>query len=151
AVVRRRRRGAGSLPMALGLVLALLAGCTTPPAAGQPAATRTAGAGAAPLTLIVTASDLAVGPHPFAFALLDEHNPPVPPPVTVTFYDLSGAQRVAMTTAEATWRRPLSEWNRGVFKTDVSFERPGPYGVEASITSASGAPQLVRTRFDVRA
>ncbi len=134
---------------ALLFVLALLAGCGAPAAASPPAASG-GNQPAPPLTLLVTSADLAVGPNHFAFALLDDHNQPIAgAPVKVTFYDLSGAQPTPLDSADATWRRPLSEWNRGVYKTDVTFDRAGPFGVEAAVTRDDGTTQTVRTRFDV--
>jgi len=131
------------------LVLALLVGCGGA-ATGTPPATS-GGQAAPPLSLLVTSADLAVGPNHFAFALLDDRNQPIAAaPVKLTFYDLSGAQPTPLGSAEATWRRPLSEWNRGVYKAPVTFERPGPFGVEATVTREDGTEQTVRTRFDVR-
>jgi hypothetical protein len=137
---------------ALLVALALFAGCATPPAASPTPAGR-GGAERSPgsLSLLVTVSDLAVGPNHFAFAVLDDRNQPVAgAPIKVTFYDLGGAQPTTLTTTDAVWRRPLSEWNRGVYKADVTFERAGSHGLEAAISQADGATQTVRTRFDVK-
>jgi peroxiredoxin len=139
------------LPAVL-LTIALVAGCATPPAASPPPTGR-GGADRAPgsLSLLVTASDLAVGPNHLAFAVLDDQNQPLADaPIKLTFYDLSGAQPMPLGSADAVWRRPLSEWTRGVYKADVTFERAGPHGLEATINQPDGTTQTVRTRFDVK-
>jgi len=131
------------------LTLALLGGCAAPPVSGS---TSPSG-GTPPLTAIVTSSDLAVGPNHFGLALLNDKNQPVADaPVQLSFFDLSGEQPVPLTDATPTWRRPGSEWNRGQYKADITFQRAGPYGVQASVVTTSGAaPQVARTRFDVKA
>jgi hypothetical protein len=129
----------------LGLVL--LVGCAAPSAGGSAGPAR----GGPPLTAIVTSADLAVGPNRFGIALLDERNQPIAgAPVRLSFYDLSGAEPSPVGETDAVWRRPGSEWNRGVYKAAVSFERAGPYGVAATVTRADGSRETARTRFDVR-
>jgi len=125
----------------------LLVHCT-----GAAASDRSGAApGGAAITAIVASSDLAVGPNHFGLGLVDERNQPITDAkVHLTFYELSGSQPVAVAEADAVWRRPGSEWNRGLYKADVSFERPGPYGVEAAVVRPDGRQQVVRTRFEVR-
>ena len=125
---------------------ALLASCAAP-AATTGTAPRPAGS----LTPIITSPDLAVGPNHFALALLDERNQPIAAaPVRLAFYDLSSSDAKLVGETAAVWRRPGSEWNRGLYKADVTFEQAGPYGLEATVTRADGSRHSVRTRFDVR-
>jgi hypothetical protein len=131
------------------LFTALLGGCAAAPASGS----TTPSGGTPPLTAIVTSSDLAVGPNHFGMALLNDKNQPVAgAPVQLSFFDLNGEQPVPFAEVTPVWRRPGSEWNRGQYKADVTFQRAGPYGVQATVATAAGAPpQVARTRFDVKA
>jgi peroxiredoxin len=105
-----------------------------------------------PLTAIVTSADLAVGPNHFGIALLNDKNQPVADAaVQLSFFDLSGEQPVPYGDATPVWRRPGSEWNRGQYKAEVTFQRAGPYGVQATVPGEGGTPQVARTRFDVKA
>jgi hypothetical protein len=132
--------------LVLPVAAALLAACSPATAGNTPNPTR----GSAPLTPIVTSADPAVGPMHFGLALLDDRNQPIADaPVHLVFYDLSEPEPKAVMEADAVWRRPGSEWTRGVYKADVSFDHAGPYGAEATITRADGNRQTVRTRFDV--
>jgi hypothetical protein len=129
------------------LATALLGGCAAPPASGS---TSPSG-GTPPLTAIVTSADLAVGPNHFGIALLNDKNQPVAnAPVQLSFFDLSGEQPVPFAEISPTWRRPGSDWNRGQYKADIAFQRAGPYGVQAAVATEGGAPQVARTRFDVK-
>jgi hypothetical protein len=129
------------------LATALLGGCAAPPASGS---TSPSG-GTPPLTAIVTSADLAIGPNHFGIALLNDKNQPVAnAPVQLSFFDLSGEQPVPFAEISPTWRRPGSDWNRGQYKADIAFQRAGPYGVQAAVATEGGAPQVARTRFDVK-
>jgi hypothetical protein len=130
----------------LSLVL-LLVGCTS----AAPAATGGQPRGGASITPVLTSPDLAAGPNHFGLALLDERNQPIADAsVRLKFYDLSAAEPTLVAETEAAWRRPGSEWNRGVYKADVTFERPGSFGVEVLVNRGNGQTEVARTRFDVR-
>jgi hypothetical protein len=123
-----------------------LAGCASA-TASAPAANRTN----PPLTAVVTSADLAVGFNHFAMALLDDRNQPIAQaPLHLVFFDLGGEQPVTIGDTTAVWRRPGSEWNRGQYKADFTFEKPGPHGVQATIPNKDGQPLVARTRFDVK-
>ena len=125
--------------------VSLLAGCASP-TASAPATSRTN----PPLTAVVTSADLAVGFNHFAVALLDDRNQPIAQaPLHLLFFDLSGEQPVPIGDTSAVWRRPGSEWNRGQYKADFTFEKPGPHGLQATVP-ADGQPLVARTRFDVK-
>jgi hypothetical protein len=129
------------------LLTSLLAGCASA-TAGAPAPSR----GNPPLTAIVTSADLAVGQNHFALALVDERNQPIADaPVQLLFFDLSGEHPVTLGEATPVWRRPGSEWNRGQYKADVTFQKAGPHGVQATVPGKDGSPLMARTRFDVKA
>lgn len=127
----------------------MLSGCAAPPATGS----TTPSGGTPPLTAIVTSADLAVGPNHFGMALLNDRNQPVAgAPVRLAFFDLSGEQSVPFAEASPVWRRPGSEWNRGQYKAAITFQRAGPYGVQATLPGPEGTPpQVARSRFDVKA
>ena len=130
------------------VVLALLLVACGAPTASGPAASATPPRG---LLAVVASSDLAVGPNHFALGLLDAQNQPLANvPVYLSFYDLAGREPALVAQTEATWRQPLSEWNRGVYKATVVFDHPGPYGVEAAVVQADGAQQTARARFEVK-
>jgi hypothetical protein len=130
-----------------GALAVLLAACGTPTASGSQAS----GPPQRGLVAVVASSDLAVGPNHFALGLLDEQNQPLAAlPVYLSFYDLSGSTPARIGQTEATWRQPLSEWNRGVYKGSVTFDHPGPYGVEATVVRADGERQIARARFEVK-
>ena len=83
---------------ALLFALALVAGCATPRPLARPPGRGGAERGPGSLSLLVTASDLAVGPNHFAFAVLDDRNQPVAgAPIKVTFHDLGGAEPTPLT------------------------------------------------------
>jgi peroxiredoxin len=127
-------------------VAVLLTACGAPAATGAQAPSPSRG-----LLAVVASSDLAVGPNHFALGLLDEHNQPLAAlPVYLSFYELSGGEPALVAQVEAVWRQPLSAWDRGVYKADVTFASPGAYGVEATVVRAPGDRQTARARFEVR-
>jgi peroxiredoxin len=127
--------------------LGLLASCASP-TASAPAPARAN----PPLTAVITSSDLATGFNHVGMALLDDRNQPIADAAPhLLFYDLSGEQPVPVGETTPVWRRPGSEWNRGQYKTDFTFEKPGPHGVAASLSGKDGQPLIARTRFDVKA
>jgi hypothetical protein len=129
----------------------VLAGCSAKPSAPN-TAQPTSPTGSSALTAVVTSADLAVGPNHFGLALLDGRTQPIAEAaVLLTFYDLAGPQPTLVGQADGVWRRPGTEWNRGLYKADVTFERPGSYGVEAAVTRESGEVQVARARFEVAA
>ncbi len=126
----------------------LVAGCALAPTASPPAPSRAS----PPLTAIVTSTDLTVGPNHLGVALLDQRDQPIADAsVQLTLFDLSGEQPVVLGDTTPVWRRPGSDWNRGQYKADWTFERAGPYGVQATVPAREGAPLVARTRFEIKA
>ena len=155
------------LPLALrpGAGVALLAAilisaCSTAPAATPtpraPAPTLTAPAGSPvaiqePLTVVVAATDLAVGRNRFAFGLLDVEGPIRTPEVRVTFYHLDGDPSKPASQDMARFVRwPSSK--AGVYVLQAQFPAPGRWGVVVETPKVEGeTPTFGQIGFIVKA
>ena len=155
------------LPLALrpGAGVALLAAilisaCSTAPAATPtpraPAPTLTAPAGSPvaiqePLTVVVAATDLAVGRNRFAFGLLDAEGPIRTPEVRVTFYHVDGdPSKPAGQDMARFVRWPSSK--AGVYVVQAQFPAPGRWGVVVETPKVEGeTPTFGQSGFIVKA
>lgn len=131
------------------LIGALAAACAAPP---RPAAPEQGPAGA-PTIAVIPSTDLAVGPNRFALGLLDANNKPVPDAtVHLRFYQLDPQFRAISATpkaeADATFRY-LDLKTRGLYITRVTFDAPGPWGVEVTGTKGGRPFAPVRAPFEV--
>jgi hypothetical protein len=162
--------------VAFGMVLAACGGSggsgqTAAPAAstGSPAADQRAGFGA-----VVAASELAVGENRFSLGIIDNATgQPLPDAdVHLRFFTLQGNQGTLKSESEARFIAPArdagvtgiiehrhpdgtihphanAEADVGVYVARVTFDQPGPWGVEASFATKDGVAGKVATRFDV--
>ena len=155
------------LPLALrpGAGVALLAAilisaCSTAPAATPtpraPAPTLTAPSGSPvaiqePLTVVVAATDLAVGRNRFAFGLLDAEGPIRTPEVRVTFYHIDGdPSKPAGQDMARFVRWPSSK--AGVYVLQAQFPAPGRWGVVVEPPKVEGeTPTFGQSGFIVKA
>ena len=155
------------LPLALALrpgagvaLLAaiLISACSTAPAATPtpraPAPTLTAPAGSVAveeLTVVVAATDLAVGRNRFAFGLLDVEGPIRTPEVRVTFYHVDGdPSKPAGQDMARFVRWPSSK--AGVYVLQAQFPAPGRWGVVVETPKVEGeTPTFGQSGFIVKA
>ncbi len=155
------------LPLALrpGAGVALLAAilisaCSTAPAATPtpraiaPILTAPAGSPVAiqePLTVVVAATDLAVGRNRFAFGLLDAEGPIRTPEVRVTFYHVDGdPSKPAGQDMARFVRWPSSK--AGVYVVQAQFPAPGRWGVVVETPKVEGeTPTFGQSGFIVKA
>jgi hypothetical protein len=131
---------------------------------------------------VIASSELVVGKNRFTMGILDHSGAPIPDAaVHLKFFQLSGApsggsaQGVFKSEADATFRSPGREAGLpavetivrpdgtkisvasggdevGVYEAQVSFEQPGDWGVEATVTGKDAAHSgVVRTPFKVLA
>jgi len=102
-------------------------------------------------TPILPASDLAVGPNRFLYAVLDERNRPIlDAQVKLRFFDRVDQPTEAKTEADAVFRgQGLGD--KGVYVARVDLATAGAWGVEAHVKRPDGAQRTLRTRFDVKA
>ncbi len=103
------------------------------------------------LVPILVSSELAVGKNRFLLGLADAKNNLLAAPdmaVHLRFYDLAAdpAKPVTETDGTFVWAVPNQ---RGLYTSNVTFNRAGDWGVEVSATKAGGAPQSVRVAFQV--
>lgn len=104
------------------------------------------------LRLALASSDLAVGSNRVVFGVLDDETGPVrDATVNVsTFYlTTSGGQEGPVETVEAIFRAwPVTP--RGVFTAQLSFDRPGEWGIGAVVTDADGVERKASARVRVK-
>ena len=142
------------------LAAILLSACSTAPAATPtpraPAPTLTAPAGSPvaiqePLTVVVAATDLAVGRNRFAFGLLDAEGPIRTPEVRVTFYHVDGdPSKPAGQDMARFVRWPSSK--AGVYVLQAQFPAPGRWGVVVETPKVEGeTPTFGQSGFIVKA
>lgn len=141
-----RRALAGS---GFALIGALAAACAAPPG---PAAPEQGPAGV-PALAVIPSTDLAVGPNRFALGLLDASNKPVSDAtVHLRFYQLDAQLRAVSATpkaeADATFRY-VDLKTRGLYIAQVTFDAPGPWGVEVTGTRNGKPFAPVRAPFQV--
>src|SRR5215213_3727966 len=125
---------------------------------------------------VVAASELAVGDNRFLLGIVDNASgQPVPDAaVHLRFFKLEGNQGTLKSEADPVFIAPARdagvtgiidhrhadgsvhphanvEADVGVYMTHVTFDAPGPWGVEAAFTTRDGQQGKVQTRFDVLA
>ena len=126
------------------LVLFAVAACgggagETPPLEATPTAvSQTQAAADAPALQIALAStDLSVGPNRVVFGLIDSQSGPLRDVAAqlYTFHLMGGSPEGPKETAEAVFRKwPVGLG--GVYTTQVSFDRPGTWGLAVSVAEA---------------
>ena len=129
-------------------VSALIA-CTT--SAPQPSATIPSTPET--LRLALASSDLAVGSNRVVFGVLDDDTGPVRDAdvVVSTFYlPATGGQEGPVETVDAVFRAwPVTP--RGVFTAELSFDRPGEWGIGAVVAGVDGTERKASARVRVKA
>jgi hypothetical protein len=133
------------------LLSAFAAGCAAP-APSKPAAS-VQGPPGMPALAVIPSTDLAVGRNRFALGLLDADNKPVPDAtVHLRFYQLDSQFRALSATpkaeADATFRY-VDLKTRGLYIAQVTFDAPGPWGVEVTGTKDGKPFAPVRAPFQV--
>ncbi|MBI3968026.1 MAG: thioredoxin family protein [Chloroflexi bacterium] len=102
-------------------------------------------------TPVLPASDLTVGRNRFLLGILDERNRPiVDAKVHLRFFDLSEPQPPLKAEADAIFRG-TNLGDKGLYVTNVSFDRAGAWGVEVQASRPDGASRTARVQFEVRA
>jgi hypothetical protein len=144
-----RRAFLGALATAsLGLVAACASPAAAPPTSAPtrtPAVTPAAGGR---VTLLVTNSEIAVGPNRFTVALIGSDNQPVTDAkVHLEFFQVSGGQGTKRGDVDATFRW-VDQPSKGVYATRFSFPAAGDWGVQATADS-HGTSQQARANFNV--
>lgn len=101
-------------------------------------------------TAILPATDLAVGPNRFLYAVLDERNRPIlDATIRLRFFELSRGEAPPIAEADASFRgQGLGA--RGVYVARVDLPTAGEWGVEAQIARPDGMQRALRTRFEVQ-
>lgn len=172
-----RRSVSTALAVGLGALLVACGGSSdSKPAASSPTAgAATAAAqqrtGFAP---VVASSELVVGENRFLLGIIDNGTGQPAPDARVhlRFFTLQGNQATFKSESDATFIAPARdagvagitqhrhadgsshphanvEADVGVYMTRVTFDQPGPWGVEALYALKDGAEGKVTTRFDV--
>lgn len=111
-------------------------------------ATPFAGADAYP---IFVSSEIVTGENRFLIGLLDSNDAPIGGPdiqVDVAFYDLDAStdEPVSSEATEFVWI--VKEQNRGLYVAHPTFDHPGKWGAEVTITG-NGLDETLRAGFDV--
>lgn len=139
--------------------LAAMAGCS---AVGAPTAQPTAPpAGGYPgwppgtsyeLIPIPVSTELTVGPNRLLVNLIDSANEQLASadrPVELRLYDLASEASQPDQSVPATYMQTV-EGKPGLYRAQVSFDRPGEWGLEAVATESSGEQRVGRMVFSVR-
>jgi hypothetical protein len=122
------------------------------------------------LQAVMTTSELVVGQNRLAFGLLKEHQLLDEADVVVRVYELRGQQAdlKAQTRAPYAWVEIVEEGKhvhihpdgkrhvhneatgvRGIYVTQVTFERPGPWGLEVLTKRGDGPVEVLRFTINV--
>lgn len=140
----------------IGEVSSAAAGLTSP-AAGR-------------LQVLITTSELVVGPNRFGFGLLKDHHLVANADVVVRIHDIRGPEAQLTAEAPARYHRlEVVEQGKhvhihpdgtrhvhggstdvqGIYAASVSFPRPGPWGVEILARQEDGPVESTRLKVDV--
>ena len=131
----------------VGLVFACAAPATTQPTSVPPPAT-------APehLRLVLASSDLAVGINRVVFGVIDRDAGPVRDAsvqVSTFFLTPDGGQEGPVEVVDAAFRAwPVTP--RGVFTAQLSFDRPGEWGIGAVVADPDGVERKATARVRVQ-
>ena len=141
------RRQAGALMIALGLLAGVACGGGEPDGASESAepvptegtqavSQPTQTSGASVLTLVLASSDFGVGRNNVAFGLIDSQAGPLRQPdvVVSTFYLPPGAQQEGPVETVPARFVKWPAGSGGVYKASVVFDRPGDWGLLASVS-----------------
>ena len=148
------RPGAGVALLAAILISACSTAPTATPTIPAPAPSPTAEAGSVAveeLTVVVAATDLAVGRNRFAFGVLDAEGPIRTSEVRVTFYHVDGdPSKPAGQDMARFVRWPSSK--AGVYVLQAQFPAPGRWGVVVETPKVEGeTPTFGQSGFIVKA
>ncbi len=127
------------------VILALIACASPEPTPTPPPASEA-------LRLALASSDLAVGSNRVVFGVLDDETGPVRDAdvvVSTFFLPATGGQEGPVETVDAVFRAwPVTP--RGVFTTELSFDRAGEWGIGAVVTDAAGVERKASARVRVK-
>ena len=138
--------------LCLLLAIVVTLACASPTVT-QPAASPTSAAAPEPLRLALASSDLALGGNRVVFGVIDADTGPVRDAdvqVSTFFLTPTGGQEGPVETLDAVFR-PWPVTPRGVFTAQLTFDRPGEWGIGAVITDADGAERKATARVRVKA
>ena len=104
------------------------------------------------LRLALASSDLAVGSNRVVFGVLDDDTGPVRDAdvqVSTFYLPATGGQEGPVGTVDAVFHAwPVTP--RGVFTAELSFDRPGEWGIGAVVTDAGGTERKASARVRVK-
>ncbi|MBI4494882.1 MAG: FixH family protein [Chloroflexi bacterium] len=147
----------GRRPFLASLLGLVALACQQP--APQPPSPRPQSAGlkpsaspaSAPFTVVLPASDLAVGKNRFLLALLDQTNKPISSAeVRLRFFKLEGGQGTLKGEGEARYYG-TGLGDRGVYVARTAFDAPGAWGVEVAVRRDGQDLGAARHSFEVQA
>ncbi|MYE53889.1 MAG: hypothetical protein F4X34_01660 [Chloroflexi bacterium] len=142
-----RSRLAAGIIILSSLVIAAFA-CASP--APQP--TPTLSPTPESLRLALASSDLAVGSNRVVFGVLDDDTGPVRDAdvaISTFFLPATGGQEGPVEMVDAVFRAwPVTP--RGVFTAQLSFDRPGEWGIGAVVTGVDGTERKASARVRVK-
>jgi hypothetical protein len=164
-----------AVALALGACGGDSASTNTPKAAAS--VTKPAGGTPAPaFQWVLASSEQVVGPNRFALGLIDgqTQNPLPDAKVHFRFFELQGSQGTLRFESDAVFRAPAreaglatavehrhldgtihvhsnAEADVGVYTAQVTFDKPGQWGVQAQFTTKDGRPGEVQAGFEVLA
>ena len=134
-------------PALICLLIIALAACASPEPAPTPTPVPES------LRLALASSDLAVGSNRVVFGVLDDDTGPVRDAdvqVSTFYLPATGGQEGPVETVDAVFHAwPITP--RGVFTAELSFDRPGEWGIGAVVTDAGGTERKASARVRVRA
>jgi hypothetical protein len=113
---------------------------TPGPQAGKPAAPTG-------MTLTLANSELVVGPNRFAMAVLEDGRPVASAGVKFEFFQIEGQNATKRSEADAVFRS--LDGVKGIYVAKATFDRPGSWGVQASVARADRPPVAARSGFEV--
>ena len=102
------------------------------------------------LQAIFATPDLSVGKHRVAFALTSRTGLVNAPSATVqSFFEPSDSEVGEPVQTALAIFRPFPLVERGLYATKLRFDRPGRWGIRATVMGPDGSPQRARLDFDV--
>ena len=142
------------MPLALVALMACSGGAA--PTATPPLPTETtappsaAGAESPSLQILLASSDLGVGQNRLAFGLIDTQSGAVrgANAQVATFYLGGGRQEGPIETREAVFRK--WPFGSGVYTAQLSFDRPGKWGLAVAITYTDGSTAIASAGIEVK-